>query len=214
MVSHRAAPWCGRTACSETSRQACSRNGGCSISVVAGRCVAHPCAARTRCRASRTGSTLARRFRRKTVSVTTDAKLPPSACEDAEQCAIDRVGLQARVRCRSGRLAVKEQFPGRRTCNSTYDDRAAVRLDRLGNGMGRHFDPVNGDGSWLHAGTVPGVNSACCEPVPPDVRTSGGLDQSLVNRFRASCSRRWATPQAPARSPGSLKDQARLRRRT
>ena len=35
--SNRAGDWFGRTACIETSRQARSFNGGCSISVVAGR---------------------------------------------------------------------------------------------------------------------------------------------------------------------------------
>ena len=47
--------------------------------VLAGLAAASPDAARTRWRASRTDSMSARRLRRKTVSDTTDAKVPPSA---------------------------------------------------------------------------------------------------------------------------------------
>ena len=64
---------------------------------------------------------------------------------------------------------MKEEFPCVRTFDPTQHDRAAVRFDRFGDGMGRHFDPVNGDGSWLHARTVPAVSSAYREPLPPDV---------------------------------------------
>lgn len=66
--------------------------------------------------------------------------------EHAEDRAIDRLGLPARLRNVSGRLAVKEEFPGLGTFDPTENDRAAMRLDRLGNGMGRHFDPLAGDG--------------------------------------------------------------------
>jgi len=41
---------------------------------------------------------------------------------------------------------VKVEFPGLGTFDSTENDRAAVRLDRLGNRMGRHFDALAGDG--------------------------------------------------------------------
>jgi len=101
--------------------------------------------------------------------------------EDAEGRAIDRFGLPARLRGGSGRLAVKEKLPGLGTFDPTQDDRAAMCFDRLGNGLGRHCDLLTGDGSWLHARTMPAVSSACREPVAARrLATSGGLDQTLV----------------------------------
>ena len=83
----------GRTACTETSRQARSFSGGCSISVVAGRWDA-PAPAREHPTARRTNpARSARRLRRKSVSQTTDAKLPPSASRTPEDRAIDRLRL-------------------------------------------------------------------------------------------------------------------------
>ena len=41
---------------------------------------------------------------------------------------------------------MKVEFPGLGTYDPTENDRAAVRLDRLGNRMGRHFDALAGDG--------------------------------------------------------------------
>ena len=72
---------------------------------------------------------------------------PPLGFEDAEDRAIDRLGLLARIRRLGGRLAAEEELPGLGAFHPTEDDRAAMRLDRLGREMGRHCDPLTGPGS-------------------------------------------------------------------
>ena len=86
---------------------------------------------------------------------------PTFGFEDAENRAIDRFGLQARLRNLGRRLAVKKEFPGFGPFDPTDSDRAAVRFDRLGDGEGRHFDPLSGDGLGTHAHTVLWNHSVC-----------------------------------------------------
>ena len=114
-----------------------------------------PCSASTRSRASRTDSTLAGRFRRKTVSETTDPKPAALGFEHAEDRAIDRFGLQVRLRRFSGRLAVKEEFRSLGTFDPTQNDRTAVCFDRLGNGMRRHFSPCAATGAGFMLAQYP-----------------------------------------------------------
>jgi len=85
--------------------------------------------------------------------------------EYAKDRAIDRFSLPARCGRSGGRPAMNEEFPRLGACDATDDDQASVRLDRRGNGMGRHFDSLGGDGSWLHARTVRAVSPPCREPV-------------------------------------------------
>ena len=73
---------------------------------------------------------------------------PPLRFEDGEDRAIDRLGLLARTRHLGGRLAEEEELPDLGAFHPTEDDSAAVRLDRLGGGMGRHGNPLTGAGSW------------------------------------------------------------------
>ena len=74
---------------------------------------------------------------------------------------------------------MQEELPGRGTFDPTENDRAAMRLDRLGNGMGRHFDPLSGDGTGSCSHSTR-VNSACVNQCRPTSATSGGW----VKRWR------------------------------
>ena len=127
----------------------------------------------------------------------------PLGFEHVEDRAIDRVGLPVRLRHVRGWLAVEEQFPGRGSFDPTQHDRAVVRLDRLGTGMGRHCEPLSGDGSWLHARTVPGGDSAFREPVAARRHgrraagsNAGRLDQGFLQPSVGSTpsSRRYVKP--------------------
>ena len=61
---------------------------------------------------------------------------PAFGFEDAEDGAIDRLGLPTRVRRTGGGLTVEEELPGLGAVHSTQHDLAAVRLERLGPGPG------------------------------------------------------------------------------
>jgi hypothetical protein len=81
---------------------------------------------------------------------------PPLRFEDAEDRAIDRFGLLARIHGLGVWLAAEEQLPGLGAFYPTKDDRAALGLDRFGREMGKHCDPLTGS---FAAHAVAGVKS-------------------------------------------------------
>jgi len=67
---------------------------------------------------------------------------PTFSVEDGDDGAIDRLGLWARVRDFSKRLAEKKELSGFTAFYPAENDPTAMRLNGLGNRKGRHFDPL------------------------------------------------------------------------